>query len=203
MGVLIVGSSIEAGFSFQRLSAALASNLGAWASVLFALGLFAAGFSSAITAPLAAAITARSLFESQGSIPWHEKSWPYRATWLGVLVTGVAFGLADVKPIPAIILAQAFNGILLPLVAIFLFIVVNDSRVMGNTAINGIFANVLMGLVVAITVILGLSGLARALAATAGFSLPAPGRLLVISTVLTLLLAIPVGQQIHLRRKQA
>jgi len=72
MGILIVGTAVTGSFSFQSLSEALSQKLGDWARILFALGLFAAGFSSAITAPLAAAITARGLFGSEEGNRWHE-----------------------------------------------------------------------------------------------------------------------------------
>ncbi|MEZ4899275.1 MAG: hypothetical protein R2806_20690 [Saprospiraceae bacterium] len=37
----------------------------------------------------------------------------FRASWMTVLSIGFLFGILDVKPVPAIILAQALNGILL------------------------------------------------------------------------------------------
>ena len=62
MGVLVVGTAVDGPFSFAALSAVLTARLGPWAALLFAAGLAAAGLSSAVTAPLAAAITARGLF---------------------------------------------------------------------------------------------------------------------------------------------
>ncbi|MCB0616481.1 MAG: divalent metal cation transporter, partial [Phaeodactylibacter sp.] len=59
MAILITGTQVSGVFSFETLSAAMEEKLGAGAPALFALGLFAAGISSAITAPLATAITAR------------------------------------------------------------------------------------------------------------------------------------------------
>ena len=128
MGVLVVGTAVTGSFGYAALSGALSNELGDWASGFFALGLFAAGLSSAITAPLAAAVTARGLFarersasktEASAGGAWHERSPRYRSVWLGVLAVGVLFGLADVRPIPAIIAAQALNGVLLPFVAVF------------------------------------------------------------------------------------
>ena len=51
MGILVAGTSVVGAFSFEALSNALTGRLGAWAGVFFAIGLFAAGFSSAVTAP--------------------------------------------------------------------------------------------------------------------------------------------------------
>ncbi|MEM7349926.1 MAG: Nramp family divalent metal transporter [Acidobacteriota bacterium] len=166
MAVVVVGAAIEGAFSYPRLAEVLATRLGGWAGDLFGLGLFAAGFSSAVTAPLAAAITARSLFaDGPDDAAWSDHSWRYRAVWLGVLAAGAGFGLAEVKPVPAIILAQALNGVLLPVVAIFLWLVMNDRRLLGAEAVNGKTANIAMGLVVAVAVALGTRGLWRAFSA--------------------------------------
>ncbi len=165
MAVVLVGSALEGEFSYPRIGAVLSSQLGAWAAGLFAFGLFAAGFSSAVTAPLAAAITARSLFATGPEDErWSAGSWRYRCVWLGVLAAGTIFGLTGVRPVPAIIAAQALNGVLLPVVAIFLMLVMNDRRLLGD-AVNGRLANAAMGLVVAVAVVLGARGLWRALEA--------------------------------------
>ena len=90
-----------------------------------------------------------------------ENSLRYRAVWLGVLATGMAFGIANVQPIPVIILAQAFNGLLLPLVAVFLWIAMNDSGLLGE-GVNSRLQNLVMGVVVLVCVGLGLRGLMAA-----------------------------------------
>ncbi len=128
----------------------LEPTLGGWATALFAIGLAAAGVSSAITAPLAAA------YASAGALGWPRdlRAARLRAVWAFVLLAGVAFAVTGVRPVPAILFAQAANGVLLPAVAIFLLIVVNDRRSMGSHA-NGFLANVLGGAVVAVTLVLG------------------------------------------------
>ena len=105
---------------------------------------------------------------------------------------GVGFGLAGVRPIPAILLAQALNGLLLPLVAVFLLLVVNDRRLMGEAGLNGPLANVLLGSAVAVTVLLGAANLGRA--ACRVLDRPEPGELslLVAAALLTGLGAVPV-----------
>jgi len=200
MGVLVVGTAITGSFSFQALSGTLSGQLGAWAGLLFALGLFAAGFSSAITAPLAAAITARGLFGSEDDDRWHERSWHYRSIWLGVLSTGVFFGLIGVRPIPAIILAQALNGVLLPFVAVFLFFVINDRRLMGEEGINCASLNIVMGLVVAVTILLGVSNVARAITSVLNLPTANESVLLVVAGAVTLILAVPIIRSARSRR---
>jgi manganese transport protein len=161
LGVLIVGSALGGGLEYERLAAVLGDRLGRGAGASLAIGLFAAGFTSAVTAPLAAALTARSLLGEKDDPKWMEHSLRYRAVWLGVLVVGMAFGIADVRPIPVIILAQAFNGLLLPLVAVFLWIAMNDRDLLGD-GINSRLQNLVMGVVVLVCVGLGLRGVMAA-----------------------------------------
>jgi manganese transport protein len=163
MGVLVVGTAVEPPLLFETLGHALRQRMGGWAESAFAYGLLAAGLSSAITAPLAAAVTARSLLAPEGKA-WSERSLSFRAVWLLVLVTGLGFALADVKPIPAIILAQALNGVLLPFVALFLLLAVNDVRLMGPRHRNGPLSNTVMVAAVAATVLLGALGVWQAVA---------------------------------------
>ncbi len=162
LGVLVVGTSLGGGLEFGRLATVLGRELGRGSKVALALGLFGAGFTSAITAPLAAAITTRTLLGGEEGRLWAEDSLRYRLVWISVLVIGTVFGMTGVKPIPMIILAQAFNGILLPLIAIFLWITMNDRTLFGERGANNLFQNLVMGIVVLVCVILGLRGLLAA-----------------------------------------
>jgi Mn2+/Fe2+ NRAMP family transporter len=164
MAILVVGTAVEGPFDFAALSATLTDRLGDWTRPLFALGLFTAGLSSAITAPLAAAVTARSLFGEDRPRSWADRGWRYRVSWLSVLLVGITLGFLGVKPVPAILVAQAFNGLLLPFVAIFLWIVINDRGVMGELGRNRSWANLLMGIVTLVTLILGAMNVLGALA---------------------------------------
>jgi manganese transport protein len=199
MGVLVVGSAVDGPFTFEGLAAALATRLGPWAGHLLAVGLFAAGFSSATTAPLAAAITARGLFED-GRGRWVDGAWRYRAVWGGILLVGVGFGLAGVRPIPAIILAQALNGILLPFAAVFLLLAVNDRALLGAEALNGPLSNALMIVVTAVTVVLGAAGVVRAGYAALGAGAPSETTVLGAGIAVVLLLAVPVARALRRRR---
>lgn len=192
MAVLIVGSALAGAFTYDALGQTLAAQLGPWAAWLFALGLFAAGFSSAVTAPLAAAITAKSLFAASSDDPrWNEASVRYRGVWSAVLLAGVVFGVLDVRPVPAIIAAQALNGLLLPVMAIFLLLEVNDRKLLGD-ALNGPLSNVLTVLVTAVTAVLGLRSFLRATASALGTTFPETV-VLGIAVGVVLLLAVPVG----------
>ncbi len=82
---------------------------------LFGLGLLAAGLTSAVTAPLAAAAGIRELF----NWPDDPKHLGFRAVWFSVLVVGMFFGMMELKPLKIIVMAQAANGVLLPSIAVF------------------------------------------------------------------------------------
>lgn len=88
---------------------------GSFASVCFGLGLFAAGLTSSLTAPLAAAAGICEVFG------WSDDptNRPYRLVWGSVLATGFVLGLVGWSPLPAIVAAQAANGLLLPVIAAF------------------------------------------------------------------------------------
>lgn len=161
LGVLVVGSALGGGLEYERLAAILGDRLGRGAGASLAIGLFAAGFTSAVTAPLAAALTARSLLGEKDDPNWRDNSLRYRTVWLGVLIIGMAFGIADVRPIPVIILAQAFNGLILPLVAVFLWIAMNDRDLLGDGT-NSRLQNLVMGVVVLVCIGLGLRGVVAA-----------------------------------------
>jgi len=202
MAIVVVGSAVTGAFGYAELAGVLAARFGAWGRGLFAAGLFAAGFSSAITAPLAAAITARSLFShSRAGRLWGERAWCYRAVWLAVLLVGVGLGATGVRPIPAIIAAQALNGVLLPLVAVFLLLVVNDRALLGDGGINRTPANFLTVAVCAVAVLLGAANLVRAVAAA--LALPAPTDRLVLWTAAAAVAALAVPTARALRRRRA
>ncbi|MBS0010498.1 MAG: Nramp family divalent metal transporter, partial [Bacteroidales bacterium] len=116
MAVLVAGSAISGAFSFESLAAVLDEKMGGAGKYLLGFGLFAAGFTSTVTAPLAAAVTLSSLFGQKKAEQWDNRSRRFRAVWLLVLCTGIAFALMNFKPVPAIIIAQALNGFLLPFI---------------------------------------------------------------------------------------
>ncbi len=123
--------------------------LGTHARALFAAGLFAAGLTSAITAPLAAA------WATAGLLGWPRDlaSKRLRAVWAGIMVAGVAIAVSGARPVEAIVIAQATNGLLLPVVAGFLLWVMNRPAVVG-AARNGTIANLAGGAVLVFTLIL-------------------------------------------------
>lgn len=166
MAVLIVGTSVAGEFSFNELAFALHEKIGVAGKYLLGFGLFAAGFTSAVTAPLASAITLKSLFGNKNPEKWKPGSLNFSLGWGVILFAGIGFALGNVKPIPAIILAQALNGFLLPFVSIFLFIVINNERIVGKEKSNPVLLNLLMILVIFVTLVLGLNSATKAFYST-------------------------------------
>lgn len=147
-------------FSASNMAQQLEPLLGASARYFFAAGLFAAGLSSAVTAPLAAA------YAVCGVLGWPRnlKATRFRLVWLAVLLCGTAFATAGARPLAAILFAQAANGLLLPLCAAFLLVLMNRRQLLGEYT-NNRAVNMLGLLVVGITVALGLVKLGQVFAA--------------------------------------
>jgi Mn2+/Fe2+ NRAMP family transporter len=176
--IVVVGSAVDGGFSFAGLSEVLAGRLGPWAAGLFGLGLLAAGLTSAVTAPLAAALTVRGLALDER---WHARGWRFRAVWAGVLLVGAGFGMAGIKPAPAILAAQVLNGILLPVVAAVLVVAVNDRPAVGHGRLPGVLHTSVMIGAVGVAAFLGATSVLRAWFRVLASAEPAPERLLALA----------------------
>ena len=138
ISVLLTGTAISGAFTFDGLSDALSAQLGSWAGIFLGVGLFGAGLSSTLTAALAASVTAKSVLAS-GKNPsaWNENKLRFRSIWITVLAIGVVFGILDLQPVPIIILAQALNGIILPVIAVILFLLMNNNSILPKKHQNG------------------------------------------------------------------
>jgi NRAMP (natural resistance-associated macrophage protein)-like metal ion transporter len=127
---------------------------GIYAKYFLAIGLFAAGITSAITAPLAAA------FVASGCLGWDSnlKSKKFRAVWICILGLGVLFSTIGFKSIEIIKFAQVANGLLLPIIACFLLWVMNKSAVL-VTFVNSKTQNIIGVVIVLVAVFLGVKGI--------------------------------------------
>lgn len=123
---------------------------GSFSKYFLAIGLFAAGITSAITAPLAASYVA------SGCLGWSSsmKTKKFRAVWIFVLLLGVLFSSFGFKSIEIIKFAQVANGILLPVIAGFLLWIVNKNSVLGAYK-NSFLQNVLGFIILAVALFLG------------------------------------------------
>jgi manganese transport protein len=148
------GSQID---SAAKMAEQLQPLLGPAAHYFFATGLLAAGLTSAVTAPLAAA------YATAGALNWPRglKTRRFRAVWATIVIAGTVSALVGREPVAVIVFAQAANGILLPIIAVFLLIVMNRSDLLGRYK-NGIAANLLGGVVVLVASGLGVFQLLRA-----------------------------------------
>lgn len=156
IAIMITATSIKGHqvTNVMDLAKSLEPLYGNAAKYFMGIGLFAAGVTSAITAPLAAAYVANSCFNWKAGLK-HTK---FKIVWATILGLGVIFMTLGIKPIEVIKFAQIANGILLPLIAVFLVWVVNKTSIMGkykNNLIQNIFG---IGIVI-LTFILGVKSI--------------------------------------------
>ena len=152
--ILLGGTLVDGTFSYPNAAEVLSARLGPAGGFLYALGLLGAGFTSVVTAPLAAALTTRSLL----GFDRVQARW----VWQGVLFTGFLFGLLNTRPIPIIIAAQAANGLLLPFVTWQILRATSDPTIL-TTHRNTRPQKILLGLIFLVTALLGANSLFNAL----------------------------------------
>ena len=138
------------------MAGAIAPVFGQAARYLVGVGLLAAGLTSAITAPMATGYAVSELFGSRTSKPRL-----FKIVALAVVVAGGVIGMLDIKPVALILIAQYANGLLLPIIAVFLMVVMNRKSLLGDHA-NGLASNIAGGVVVIITIGLGIRAIAKA-----------------------------------------
>ena len=161
MAILVTAASAgsEGISSVIDLAAILKPSLGEWSKYIVGFGLFAAGFTSSITAPLAAGLVTASVFRSkEGAVS--ERFSKFAA--ILVFAIGWFVTMVGSAPIEIIKFAQIANGILLPIVAITLFILSRNKSLLGELT-NTKGQNILGIILVLFTLILGLLGLSKAL----------------------------------------
>lgn len=154
------GSLFQSGLevtSAADMARAIEPAFGDGARYLIGIGLFAAGQTSAITAPMA---TAFALSEIIGGDE-KRKSRLFRGTALFVILVGAAISLVGIRPVSLILIAQYANGLMLPIVAVFLLYIMNRKDLLGAHA-NTMLANVFGAGIVLITLGLGLRSILRA-----------------------------------------
>lgn len=159
LGALIsvaILSTAASAFFGQQLSLQSAADLapalqplfGDWASVFLGFGLFFAGISSAITAPLAAAFALSGILNVDKSL----NGFGFKVTWGAILIIGVTVSCLGFKPVAIIWFAQVANGLLLPMISIFLLWIMN-TRILGDYR-NNTMQNIAALAVIFITLLL-------------------------------------------------
>lgn len=160
MAIMVVGKqggALEV-TQFSDLAKGIEVLMGKGAKYLMAFGLFAAGLTSAMTAPLAAAIVIANLFGWSSDL----KSKNMRLSIAGILLLGLVFSSFGIKPLLLISTAQVANGALLPLVTAYILWLVNRKSLMGN-ATNSPWMNILAVGLWLVTLVLGGMGVWKVL----------------------------------------
>jgi NRAMP (natural resistance-associated macrophage protein)-like metal ion transporter len=156
MAILLVGAANTSSEITNAIdvSKGLEPIFGSYAKYLMGFGLLAAGLTSSITAPLAAALVIC------GVLNWSQEiqSSSMRITMAVIVGLGILFSSLGIKPIELITLAQLANGILLPLISGWIIYIAAQNTVLGkfkNSPIRTFFA----GFIWLITLLLGLKSI--------------------------------------------
>jgi Mn2+/Fe2+ NRAMP family transporter len=156
-GALIQGAEVT---SVVELAAPLAPLMGGLAPIFISVGLFAAGFSSAIASPMGAAATVSSFMHWKGGF----QNRKYKLIFAIVIIIGIITSAIGFEPLEVLLIAQALNGIILPLIAVFIMIVINKKGLMGEFK-NAGWLNVLGWIITAGVTFLGAYSLVDAVTA--------------------------------------
>ncbi|MFT6777312.1 MAG: manganese transport protein, partial [Paraglaciecola sp.] len=133
------------------MAAQLEPLFGTFSRTMLGIGFFAAGLSSSITAPLATAYAMTEILNIKGGT----SSQTFKMIALSVIFCGASLALTGIKPISIILAAQFANGLLLPIIAIFLLVVMNQKKQLGQYT-NKWLGNTLGMIVVVVTAGLGI-----------------------------------------------
>ena len=136
LSIVITASSIKATDinTVGDLALGLESLFGTFSRQFLAIGLFAAGITSTITAPLAAAYVVCGCFGLSTNL----QSNYFKFIWLSIILFGVFFSATGLKLITIIQFAQITNGILLPIMVGLLLWMMNKSSLLGNFKNNNL-----------------------------------------------------------------
>lgn len=142
---------------------ALAPLAGSYASYLFAFGLLNASLFAASILPLSTAYTVCEAFgwESSLNSKFTEAPQFYGLYSLMIFLGAGIILLPNVPLIAIMYYSQVINGILLPFVLIFMLLLINDKRIMGNY-VNGRAMNIISWITVVILIGLSLAMVASA-----------------------------------------
>ena len=130
----------------------LESRLPGLGGALIATGLFAAGCSSALAAPVAAGWAVCGAV----GLPTEETGAAFKSVALLVLAVGAGLAFFASRPQVLIIIAQATNAMLLPAVGVILLLIANSKLIPDpwkNSALINFLATAIIGLVTALALV--------------------------------------------------
>lgn len=151
MSIIITAAGVEATTinNAADLALGLAPIFGEGAKYLLSIGLFAAGITSSITAPLGAAYVVCGCFGWSTDLT----SRSFRRSWAIVILFGMLLASTGLKFILIIQFAQIANGILLPIIAAILLWIMNKASWLGKSK-NNWYQNLFGFLIVIISLFL-------------------------------------------------
>jgi NRAMP (natural resistance-associated macrophage protein)-like metal ion transporter len=145
--------------SAEQAALALAPVAGNFAKALFAFGLFGASVLAATVMPLTTSYAVCESFGWESGVSRKFSEAPaFMGLYTALIVIGALVVLLPGLPLIGVILvSQNLNGILLPIILVFMLRLVNNRRIMGEH-VNPTWLNVLAwgltGLIIALTLIL-------------------------------------------------
>jgi len=141
--------------SAEQAAQALVPFLGKYAEALFGIGLLGASLLAAAVLPLATAYAVCETFGFERGVNFSFREAPiFQGLFTGMLALGALIALIPGLPlIQLIIIAQVINGILLPILLVFILRLINDRRIMGQ------YTNTLGKNIIALTTVVTLIGL--------------------------------------------
>lgn len=139
----------------EEAAAALAPIAGEYAEILFGAGLVGASFLAACVLP---GITSSAICEAFGWEHGADRSWQEAPVYRGIITAVIAISavvvmLPNVDLFNIMMVSQVINGVLLPILLVFMVRIASDKHVMGKYA-NSRLWNVLTWATIIIVVIL-------------------------------------------------
>lgn len=187
IAVMIVGFGLlkngETVVAVSDLAKGLSPVAGKLATYIFALGLFGAGISSATAAPMGVT------YVMAGLLGWSTdlKDKKFRVMVCISLVIGCIFAIMGGTPTTVILLAQAFNGVLLPLVVGVTIFVANKKNLLGQYT-NKWYVNVFCAVVMMITIFLAYKSIVSFITNANTFIIGVIVAMIVVSVIATVVI---------------
>ncbi len=156
--------------SAEQAAQALTPFLGQYAVPIFAIGLIGASVLAAAVVPLTTAYNVCESFGFERGVSMSFRQAPiFHGIFIGLLIAGalIALLIPESMLVSLIIVAQVINGVLLPILLVYIVLLVNDRAIMGDMA-NGRINNAIayttvvllsaLSLIMIISVVLPLFG---------------------------------------------
>ncbi len=149
------GSPGTGSTAHRTLPSALAPLAGVHAQQLFAVGLIGASLLAAAVLPLSTAFVVCEAFGAERSVQNSFADAPLFFTiFIGLLVVGAGIMLIPGVPIAGVAIGtQTLDGILLPILLVFIIILANDRRLLGNRKNGAVYNVIAVGLASVLTLL--------------------------------------------------